>query len=161
MSVSVSESEGKSERERARVRVSISKPAAKSALRSSQSAALATNSALGSSQSTVPVTKSALQGPQSIAPATKSANEPHVHKSRFTAPVTKSERVEDHHHIAPVTNSQLWTFKKRASATKSDPHVRKCARYHSESTVAISARRTHPDFASLRSRNALRGFREA
>ena len=59
---------------------------------------------------TARATKSALQGPPSPAPATKSANEPHGQKSRFTAPVTKSERVEDHHHVqspAPATKSAL------------------------------------------------------
>ena len=59
-----------------------------------------------------------------------SENEPHVEKSHFTPPVTKIERVEDHHHIqsaapatksalrskplrslAPVTKSRLWTTK--------------------------------------------------
>ena len=38
------------------------------------------------------------------------ASEPHVQKSRFTAPVTKSERLEDHHHVqsaAPATKSAL------------------------------------------------------
>ena len=34
-------------------------------------------------------------------PATQSANEPHVQKSRFTAPVTKSEPLDDHHHVQP------------------------------------------------------------
>ena len=48
-----------------------------------------------------------------------------------------------------------------APATKSDHHARKCARHHNESTVATSTRASPPDFASLRSRNALRGFREA
>ena len=37
-----------------------------------------------------------------------SENDPHVQKSRFTAPVTKLERVEDHYHVqsaAPATKS--------------------------------------------------------
>ena len=45
----------------------------------------------------------------SAAPATKSANEPHVQKSRFTAPVTKSEVLDDHHHAqsaAPALRSK-------------------------------------------------------
>ena len=86
-------------------------------------------------QSAVPATKSALRGSQSAAPATKShysqmrghrnlhfevhkaaptatksANEPHVQKSRFTAPVTKSELLDDHHHVqsaAPATKTAL------------------------------------------------------
>ena len=48
-----------------------------------------------------------------------------------------------------------------APATKSDHQIPKCARHHNESAVARSTRRGHPDSASLRSRNALRGFREA
>ena len=67
------------------------------------------------SQSAVSVTKSALRGSQSAVPATKSANEPHAEKLRFTAPVTKSERLDDHHHVEvkqlrslpPVTKSRL------------------------------------------------------
>ena len=61
-------------------------------------------------QSAVPATKSALRGSQSAAPATKSANEPPVEKLRFTAPVTKSEHLDDHHHVqsaAPATKSAL------------------------------------------------------
>ena len=97
-------------------------PAAKSALVGSPSAAPATKSALRGSQSAVPVTKSAIRGSPSAAPATKSAlrcspsavpatksaNEPHVQKSRFTAPVTKSELLDDHHHVqsaAPATKT--------------------------------------------------------
>ena len=48
-----------------------------------------------------------------------------------------------------------------APATQKDHHVRKCAQHHNESAVATSTRRRHPDFASLRSRNACRRFREA
>ena len=48
-----------------------------------------------------------------------------------------------------------------APATKSGHHVRKRARHHNESAVATSTRRPPADSASLRSRNALRGFREA
>ena len=91
----------------------------------------ATKSALRGSQSAVPATKSALRGSHSAVPATKSANEPHVQKSRFTAPVTKSELLDDHHHVqsaapatktafrsspaslAPVTKSRLWSTKTR------------------------------------------------
>ena len=86
-----------------------------------------------SQQNTAPATKAALQGPQSPAPATTSENEPHVEKSRFIALVTKTERLEDHHHVqsaapatkptrvqikplrslAPVTKSRLWTTEAR------------------------------------------------
>ena len=48
-----------------------------------------------------------------------------------------------------------------APATKSDHHVRKCARHHNESAAAGSTRRGHPAFASLRSRSARRQLREA
>ena len=116
-------------------------------------------------------------------PATKSANEPQVQKLRFTAPVTKSERLDDHHHVqsaapasalrskaAPIPcacheKSTLDHQKHQVSlvpAMKSDHHhVRKCTRHHNKSAVARSTRRGHPDFASLRSRNALRGLQEA
>ena len=59
----------------------------------------------------VPATKSAHRGSQSAVPATKSANEPHVQKSRFTAPVTKSELLWKrrsppcHESAAPATKS--------------------------------------------------------
>ena len=73
----------------------------------------------------------------------------HVQMSRFTAPVTKSELLDDHHmskvvhlprklhlevkpfrSLAPVTKSRLWSAKTRgevslAPATISDHHVRK------------------------------------
>ena len=81
-------------------------PATKSALRGSPSAALATKSALRGA----PATKSAHRGSQSAAPATKSANEQHVQKSRFTAPVTKSELPDDHQHAqsaAPAKKTAL------------------------------------------------------
>ena len=61
--------------------------------------------------------------------------------------------------LAPVTKSRLWSTKARGFP--SDHHVRKCARRHNESAVVRSARPGRPDFVSLRSRNALRGFREA
>ena len=44
-----------------------------------------------------------------------------------------------------------------APATKSDHHVPKCARRHNESAVVTSARSSHPDSASLRSRSVSRG----
>ena len=129
------------------------------------------------SPSAAPATKSARRGSSAVL-ATKSANEPHVRKSRFTAPVTKSELLDDHRHVqsaapatksalrsevkplrslAPVTTSRLWAPKHEVSiapATKSDHHVRKCARRHNESAVARSARGRQADFVSLRSRNA-------
>ena len=82
----------------------------KFALRGSQSAVPATKSALRGSQSAAPASKSAHRGTQSAVPATTSANEPHVQKSRFTAPVTKSEPLDDHHHVesaAPATKTAV------------------------------------------------------
>ena len=79
--------------------------ATKSAHRGSQSAVPATKTAPRGSQSAAPVTKSARRGSQSAVPATKSANEPQV---AITAPVTKSELVDDHHHVhsaAPATKT--------------------------------------------------------
>ena len=104
-------------------------PATKSALRGSQSPVPATKSALRGSQSAVPVTKSALQGSQSAAPATKSAhrgsqsaapatkivNEPHVEKSRFTAPVTKSELLEDHQHVRSAAPATKTAFRSKTA----------------------------------------------
>ena len=58
----------------------------------------------------MPATNSAHRGSQSAVPATKSGNEPHVEKQRFTAPVTKSGLVEDHHHVqsaAPATKTAV------------------------------------------------------
>ena len=74
-------------------------PATKSGLRGSPSAAPSTKSTLRGSPTAVPATKCAHRGSQSAVPATKSANEPHVQKSRFTAPVTKSGLLDDHHHV--------------------------------------------------------------
>ena len=68
------------------------------------------------SQSATPATKSAHQGSQSAVPATKSANEPHVQKSRFTAPVTKSELfLEDHHHVQSVAPATKTAFRSKAA----------------------------------------------
>ena len=95
--------------------------------------------------------------------ATKSANEPHVQKSRFTAPVTKSELLDDHHHVQNAAPATKTAFRSKtapipctchekstldppkhevslAPATKSDHHVQKCARHHNESAVARSTR---------------------
>ena len=105
----------------------------------------------------------------------KSANEPHVQKSRFTAPVTKSELLDDHHHVLKVLRLlRKIAFRSKtppilsrkvdfgapkhepslAPATKGHHHVRKCARRRNESAVTTSARSSHPDSASLRSRSA-------
>ena len=109
--------------------------------------------------SAVPATKSALRRPPSAVTATKSANEPHVQKSRFTAPVTKSELLDDHHHVqsvAPATKTAKYNSSdplhlsrkvdleepKRevspAPATKCDRRARKCARRHNESAIVRS-----------------------
>ena len=48
---------------------------------------------------------------------------------------------------------------KSRSLTTICEYLRKCARRHNERAVARGTRSGHPDFASLRSRNALRGFR--
>ena len=108
-----------------------------------------------------------------------SENEPHVQKSRFTAPATKPEHAEESHHVqstalakksvhrrkaAPISCtrykiSRLWTTKSLAPATNNDHQVRKCARHHNESAVLKNTRASPPDFGSLRSRNALRRSR--
>ena len=96
-------------------------PVMKSARRGSASAVPATKSALRGSKELrrAPATKSTLRGSQSAvlatksrspsaAPATKSAIEPRVQKLRFTAPVTKPELLDDHHHVqsaAPATKT--------------------------------------------------------
>ena len=59
---------------------------------------------------------------QSAVPGTKSANGPHVQKSRVTALVTKSERLDAFRSktlrsFAPVTKSRLWTAKARGFPT--------------------------------------------
>ena len=102
-------------------------PATKSALRGSQSAVPATKSALQDSQSAAPATKSARRGSQSAVPATKSANEPDVEKQRFTVPVTKSELVEDHHHVQSAA-----TAMKTAVRSKTAPIPCAC---HDQSTL--------------------------
>ena len=61
----------------------------------------------------------------------------------------------------PCTCHEKPTLDHQSTRTKSDHHVRKCARHHNKSATATSTRRGHPDFASVRSRNALGGFREA
>ena len=101
------------------------------------------------------------------------------HMPRFTAPVTKSELLDDVQSAAPATKT---TFRSKtapipctchekslenfwpgslAPATKSHHHVRKCARHYNESAVVRSTRRRHPDSASLRSRSAHGRCREA
>ena len=114
-----------------------------------------------------------------------SVNDPRVQKSQFTAPGTKLERIEDHrapcpkccacheiciskqHRSDPLHLSRKVDFGppkhevSLALATKSDHQVGKCAQRHNASAVATSTRRGQADFARLRSRNALRGFRDA
>ena len=68
------------------------------------------------SQSAVLATKATLRGSSPcVAPATKSANEPHLHKSRFTAPVTKSELVEDHHRVQSAVPATKSTFRSKTA----------------------------------------------
>ena len=108
-------------------------PVTKSALRGSPSAAPATKSAHRGSQNAAPATKSAHRGSQSAVPATKSANEPHVQKSRFTAPVTKSELLDDHHHVqsaAPATKTVL--------RSKTAPMPRKVITMYQNARVATT-----------------------
>ena len=52
----------------------------------------------------------------SAVPATKSANEPHVQKSRFTAPVTKSGLLDDHHHVQSAVPATKTAFSKQNSS---------------------------------------------
>ena len=76
---------------------------------------LATKSAHRGSQNAVPATKSAHQGSQSALPATKSANEPHIQKPRFTAPVTKSELLDDHHHVQSAAPATKTAFRSKTA----------------------------------------------
>ena len=156
-----------------------SAPATKSALRVSPSAVTAMKSALRGSQSAAPARKSAHRGSQSAARATKSANEPHVQKSRFTAPVTKSELLDDHHHSKVLHLPRKLHFE--VTYLRSTCHEKStlehlstrfplrlprkvtamCENAHSTTTRVRSTRCGHPDSASLRSRNALGGVGEA
>ena len=137
--------------------------------------------ALRGSQSAMPATKSALRGSQGTIPATNSANEPHVLKSRFITCRKISARRRSPpcpkcracHEIctSKLTAPIPCTCHEKSTLTKtrgfpctchdeSDHHVRKRIWHHNESAVARSTRRGPPDFVSLRSRNALRGFQE-
>ena len=94
------------------------------------------------------------------------ANEPHVQKPRFTAPVTKSELLNDHHHVqsaAPATKTAVrsktapipCTSHEKSTLDHEDTRFplhlpRKRARHHNESAVVRSTRRGPSDFASLR-----------
>ena len=125
----------------------------------------ATKSALQASQSAAPATKSALRNlhfevTKYTAPATISENEPRVEKSPFTAPVhvqkmlrlTRDLHFEGKPLSDPCHKVDFGPPKHDVSlapATKSDHHVRKCARRHNESAVATSTHRGPPDFASL------------
>ena len=132
-------------------------------------------SRLRGSQGAVPATKSARRGSQSAVPATKSANEPRVQKSRFTAPVTKSELLDDHHHVQSAVPATKTAFRGKTPPIPCACHEkstlehqntrfplrlpRKVAtmcenargRRHNETR---NTRRGPPDSASLRSRNA-------
>ena len=120
-------------------------PAAKSVLRGSPSAAPATKSAHRGSQSAVPATSrftkcctcheictsrltkccacfkvhQMLCLPRNLSPsavpATKSANKPHVQKSRFSAPVTKSELLDDHHHVQSAAPATKTAFRSKTA----------------------------------------------
>ena len=89
----------------------------------------------------------------------------HLSRNQSTSTITTSKvlhllrnmhfEVKPLRPLAPVTKSRLWT----TPATKSDHHVRKCARHHNES--AGSTCRRPPDSASLRSRSAHGRCREA
>ena len=158
-----------------------------------------TNSAHRGSQSAAPVTKSSLSikireghrfgslGARALLSSKNGCRrrartdpKPHVEKTGFAAPVTRSERLEDHHHVqsaAPATKSALLsmipcTCHQKSTLDHQNMRFPLClprkvttmsenARGHNESAVARSTRSSHPDFASLRSRNAHRGFREA
>ena len=149
-----------------------------------QSAAPATKSALRGSPSAVP-TKSLPRGSLSAVSATKSANEPHVQKSRFTAPVTKSELLDDHHHVQSAAPATKTAFRSKTAPIPCTCHEKSTLEHQNtrfslrlprkvttmyqnahgtttrESAVARSTRRGHPDSASLRSRNAHGRCREA
>lgn len=61
---------------------------------------LPTKSTFRGSPSVAPTTKYIFRGSPNIAAATKSANEPHVQKPRFIAPIMKSEFLDDYHQCA-------------------------------------------------------------
>ena len=100
-----------------------------------------------------------------------SESEPHVgfHDSKVLhLPRNLHFEVKPLRSFSPVTKSLLWTTKDTRfplrlprEVTTMSENVRKCARHHYESAVATSTRSSQPDFASLRSRSALRRFREA
>ena len=82
---------------------------------SAKSAVPVTKSALRGAPSAAPGTKSALRGSQSAVPVTKPANEPQVQTPEFTAPVTKSERLEDHHHVQSAAPATKSAFRSKAA----------------------------------------------
>ena len=132
-------------------------------------------------QSTAPATKSALQGPHKVLHLppflktnhmSKSHDSLHLSRHQSTSKISTMSKVH-----APATKStskqnrsdplracheksRLWPPKRGfpCACHASDHRAQKCARRHNESAVATSTRRDHPDFASLRSRHALRGF---
>ena len=110
-------------------------------------------------QSATPATKSVLQGPQSIRYC--SCHLPHVEKSRCTAPVTKSERVEDHHHVhsaASATKSALQSkpLRSLASVTKSRLWTTKSTRFplHLPRKVTTMSQNAHGTTTRAQSRQA-------
>ena len=62
---------------------------------------------------------------QSAAPAQRSAlRGPHVQKSRFTAPVTKSELLNDHHHVQSAAPATKTAFRSKAAPIPCTCHER-------------------------------------
>ena len=128
-------------------------------------------------------TKSALRGSQSTAPATKSANEPHVQKipkvtthcacheirAPRRSPPKALHRCTSHETcIAPIPcacqekstlehQNTRFPLRLPRKVTTMSENARGAT---NESAVTTSTCRGQADSASLRSRNALRGFRE-
>ena len=50
-----------------------------------------------------------------ILPQEESANEPRVQKSRFTAPVTKSGLLDDHHHVQSAAPATKTAFRSKTA----------------------------------------------
>ena len=140
-------------------------PATKSVLRGSQSAVRATKSAHRGSQSAVTVRKSALRGSQSAVPATKSALRGHkvlcLARNPQTGHMSKSHeslhssRNQSASMPFEVKHSDPLRLSRKADFGPPKHEVfLQCARHHNESALATSTRSSHPDFASVRSRNA-------
>ena len=71
--------------------------------------------------------ESALRRSPIAAPATKSANEPHVQQSRFTAPLTKSELLDDHHHVQSAAPAMKTAFRSKTAPIPSTCHENRLA----------------------------------